>query len=106
MFRHALLGEAVQDELLASEQRRLHAAYAAALAARPTPDGAAGASHLAALAHHAAAANVGARARGLDRCPRERALRLLAFTSQREPMSVPWRSGIRPRSPTARPARI
>jgi DNA-binding NarL/FixJ family response regulator len=55
-FRHALLGEAVQDEIIASEQRRLHAAYAAALAARPTPDGAAGASHLAALAIHATAA--------------------------------------------------
>jgi DNA-binding CsgD family transcriptional regulator/tetratricopeptide (TPR) repeat protein len=56
-FRHALLGEAVQDELLASEQRRLHGAYAAGLAARPTPEGAAGASHLAALAYHATAAN-------------------------------------------------
>jgi DNA-binding CsgD family transcriptional regulator/tetratricopeptide (TPR) repeat protein len=56
-FRHALLGEAIYDELLASEQRRLHGAYATALAAGPTPDGAAGATHLAALAHHAAAAN-------------------------------------------------
>jgi DNA-binding CsgD family transcriptional regulator len=56
-FRHALLGEAVYDEILASERRRLHAAYAAGLAALPTPDGAAGASHLAALAHHASAAN-------------------------------------------------
>ena len=56
-FRHALLGEAVLDELLTSEQRRLHQAYAAALAVRMTPDGAAGASHLAALAHHAMAAN-------------------------------------------------
>lgn len=56
-FRHALLGEAVYDEILASERRRLHAAYSAALAALPTPDGAAGASHLAALAHHASAAN-------------------------------------------------
>src|SRR6185369_8354910 len=56
-FRHALLGEAIYDELLASERRRLHGAYATALAARPTPDGAAGASHLAGLAYHAAAAN-------------------------------------------------
>ena len=55
-FRHALLGEAVQDELLASERRRLHAAYAEALAGRPTPEGAAGASQLSALAVHAAAA--------------------------------------------------
>lgn len=56
-FRHALLGEAVYDEMLASERRRLHAAFAAALAWQTTPEGAAGASHLAALAHHAAAAN-------------------------------------------------
>lgn len=56
-FRHALLGEAVLDDLLASEQRRLHQAYAGALAARRSPDGAAGASHLAALAHHAIVAN-------------------------------------------------
>ena len=55
-FRHALLGEAVYDEILASERRRLHGAYAAGLAARATPDGAAGASHLAALAFHAEAA--------------------------------------------------
>ncbi|MFL5684770.1 MAG: AAA family ATPase [Chloroflexota bacterium] len=55
-FRHSLLGEAVQDELLASERRRLHGAYADALAARATPEGAAGASHLAALAIHANAA--------------------------------------------------
>ena len=56
-FRHALLGEAVYDEILASERRRLHAAFAASLASQPTPEGAAGASHLAALAHHASAAN-------------------------------------------------
>ncbi|HET9084348.1 MAG TPA: AAA family ATPase [Candidatus Limnocylindrales bacterium] len=55
-FRHALLGEVVQDELLASERQRLHGAYARALAGRTTPDGAAGASHLSALAVHAAAA--------------------------------------------------
>ena len=34
-FRHALLAEAVYDDLLPSERRRLHAAYAAALDARP-----------------------------------------------------------------------
>ena len=56
-FRHALLGEAVYDEMLASERRRLHAAFSAALASQSTPEGAAGASHLAALAHHASAAN-------------------------------------------------
>ena len=56
-FRHAFLGEAVYDEILASERRRLHAAFAVALAARPAADGAAGASQLAALAYHATAAN-------------------------------------------------
>ena len=34
-FRHALLAEAVYDDLLPSERRRLHAAYAAVLDARP-----------------------------------------------------------------------
>ncbi len=52
-----MLGEAVYDEILASERRRLHGAYAVALADRPTADGAAGASQLAALAFHAEAAN-------------------------------------------------
>ena len=54
-FRHALQGEAVHDELLAAERRRIHAAYAVALKARDVPVGASGASHLAALAHHARA---------------------------------------------------
>jgi DNA-binding CsgD family transcriptional regulator/tetratricopeptide (TPR) repeat protein len=61
-FRHALLAEAVYDDLLPSERRRLHAAYAAALESRPTPEGAEGASHLSALAHHASAAHEPARA--------------------------------------------
>ena len=61
-FRHALLAEAVYDDLLPSERRRLHAAYAAALEARPVPDGAEAASHLAALAHHATAAHEPVRA--------------------------------------------
>ena len=61
-FRHALLAEAVYDDLLPSERRRLHAAYAAALDARPVPEGAEGASHLAALAHHATAAHEPVRA--------------------------------------------
>ena len=56
-FRHALLAEAVYDDLLPSERRRLHAAYAAALDARPVAPGAQGASQLAALAHHATAAH-------------------------------------------------
>ena len=61
-FRHALLAEAVYDDLLPSERRRLHAAYAAVLDARPVPDGAEGASLLAALAHHATAAHEPVRA--------------------------------------------
>ncbi len=56
-FRHALLHEAVYDDLLPTERRRHHAAYAAAIAARPVPDGVAGASQLAALAHHASASH-------------------------------------------------
>ncbi|HEY7702945.1 MAG TPA: AAA family ATPase [Candidatus Limnocylindrales bacterium] len=61
-FRHALLAEAVYDDLLPSERRRLHAAYAAALDARPVAGGAQGASQLAALAHHATAAHESVRA--------------------------------------------
>jgi predicted ATPase len=61
-FRHALLAEAVYDDLLPSERRRLHAAYAAALDARSVPDGAQGASQLAAVAHHASAAHEPVRA--------------------------------------------
>ncbi len=61
-FRHALLAEAVYDDLLPSERRRIHAAYAATLDARPVPDGAEGASLLAAVAHHATAAHEPVRA--------------------------------------------
>ena len=61
-FRHALLAEAVYDDLLPSTRRRLHAAYATALDGRPVPDGAEGASLLAALAHHATAAHEPVRA--------------------------------------------
>ena len=56
-FRHALLQEAVYDDLLPTERRRHHASYAAALRERPVADGAAGAGHLAALAHHASASH-------------------------------------------------
>ena len=56
-FRHALLQEAVYDDLLPTERRRFHLAFAGALRARPAGDGTAGASHLAALAHHSTAAH-------------------------------------------------
>jgi DNA-binding CsgD family transcriptional regulator/tetratricopeptide (TPR) repeat protein len=54
-FRHALLHEAVQDEILPGELVRLHAAYATALAARQAV-GDAGDEGWARLAHHWAAA--------------------------------------------------
>jgi len=50
-FRHALLQEAVYADLLPGERARLHAAYAQALAARPSPATAAD------LARHSAEAN-------------------------------------------------
>ncbi|MEP6639026.1 MAG: AAA family ATPase [Chloroflexota bacterium] len=56
-FRHALVQEAAYDELLPAERRRMHAAYAGALEARPAEGGAAEASRLVELAHHWTAAN-------------------------------------------------
>ena len=51
-FRHALVQEAAYDQLLPSERRGLHAAYARAIEARPAGGGAAEASRLVELAHH------------------------------------------------------
>jgi DNA-binding CsgD family transcriptional regulator len=56
-FRHALLQEAVYEDLLPGERRQLHAAFAAALGEIPVPTGAARATHFSAIAHHASAAN-------------------------------------------------
>jgi DNA-binding CsgD family transcriptional regulator len=56
-FRHALVQEAIYDDLLPRERRGWHAGYVAALEGRPIPEGAAGASHLSALAYHASAAH-------------------------------------------------
>jgi DNA-binding CsgD family transcriptional regulator len=56
-FRHALLQEAVYEDLLPTERRRHHASFAAALRERPVSEGAAGAGHLAAIAHHASASH-------------------------------------------------
>jgi DNA-binding CsgD family transcriptional regulator/tetratricopeptide (TPR) repeat protein len=61
-FRHALLAEAVYDDLLPSARRRLHAAYSAILDARLVPQGAEAVGHLSALAYHATAAHEPARA--------------------------------------------
>ena len=55
-FRHALVQEAAYDQLLPSERRVLHGAYARALEARPAGAGAAQANRLVELAHHWAAA--------------------------------------------------
>lgn len=56
-FRHALVQEAAYDELLPSERRRLHAAYARAIESRPVGGGAGRASRLVELAHHWTAAH-------------------------------------------------
>ena len=61
-FRHALVQEAAYDELLPSERRTLHGAYARAIDARPVGGGAAAASRLVELAHHWTAAHEPARA--------------------------------------------
>jgi DNA-binding CsgD family transcriptional regulator/tetratricopeptide (TPR) repeat protein len=55
-FRHALVQEAVYDELLPGERRNLHRAFAEALDARTPAGGAAEAGRWAELAHHWAAA--------------------------------------------------
>jgi DNA-binding CsgD family transcriptional regulator/tetratricopeptide (TPR) repeat protein len=52
-FRHALMQEAAYDDLLPGERRRLHRAFAEAVAARPVGSGAAdAAAHWAELAYH------------------------------------------------------
>ena len=56
-FRHALVQEAAYDELLPSERRSLHGAYARAIEARPGGGGGAEASRLVELAHHWTAAH-------------------------------------------------
>jgi DNA-binding CsgD family transcriptional regulator len=56
-FRHALLQEAIYDDLLPRDRRRIHQEYARILESLPEPAGAARATHLAAIAHHAEAAH-------------------------------------------------
>ena len=51
-FRHALMQEAAYDDLLPGERRRLHKAFAEAVAARAVGTGADAAAHWAELAYH------------------------------------------------------
>src|SRR4029079_13802583 len=55
-FRHALLREALYDDLLPGTRRRLHARYAEVLGEKPPLDGAARAAQLVEIAGHATAA--------------------------------------------------
>ena len=80
-FRHALLAEAVYDDLLPSERRRLHAAYATALdaaARRGRRRGRQPARGTRPSRHRGARA--GARAAGVGRTPRRAAAAAHAFT--------------------------
>jgi ATP/maltotriose-dependent transcriptional regulator MalT len=61
-FRHALMQEAAYDDLLPGDRRRLHRAFAEAVAARVVGTGADAAAHWAELAHHWSAARDDARA--------------------------------------------
>ena len=61
-FRHALVQEAAYDQLLPSERRTLHAAYAKAIDGTPAPGGVAAASRLVEIAHHWTAAHEPGRA--------------------------------------------
>ena len=83
-FRHALLAEVVYDDLLPSERRRLHAAYAMALDAAPISAGAMGASQLATLAHHATAAHENVRALRAWVAAARAAVRAHAFAEARQ----------------------
>jgi ATP/maltotriose-dependent transcriptional regulator MalT len=77
-FRHALVQEALYDEMLPSQRRRLHLAYAQALEVRGQ-GGRASAGGLAELAHHWAAAKVQARALEASLAAAEAAAREYAF---------------------------
>jgi DNA-binding CsgD family transcriptional regulator/tetratricopeptide (TPR) repeat protein len=62
VFRHALMQEAAYEDLLPGERRRLHRAFAEAVAARIVGSGADAAGHWAELAHHWSAARDDTRA--------------------------------------------
>ncbi len=78
-FRHALVQEAVYEELLPGERRTLHRAIAEALAAGPAGPGATEAGHWAELAHHWAAAREDRRAFEASVRAGEAAIRSFAF---------------------------
>jgi len=61
-FRHALVQEAVYDDMLPSDRRQLHGAYARAIAAQDAAVTSQSASRLAELAHHWSAAHEPVRA--------------------------------------------
>ncbi len=62
VFRHALMQEATYEDLLPGERRRLHRAFAEAVAARIVGSGADAAGHWAELAYHWSAARDDTRA--------------------------------------------
>lgn len=78
-FRHALVQEAVYEELLPGERRALHRAIAEALAAGPAGPRATEAGHWAELAHHWAAAREDRRAFEASVRAGEAAIRSFAF---------------------------
>ena len=84
-FRHALVQEAVYDDVLPGERRALHRAYAEALERRPSPAGASGAAQWVELAHHWGAARDDVRAAAAAVQAGDAAFEACAFdTAQRQ----------------------
>ena len=81
VFRHALIQEAAYDDLLPGERRRLHGAFAEALAARTEGRHGPPAGAWAELAHHWAAARVDDRAALASVRAGDEALQSVAYTA-------------------------